>query len=184
GGSELPDIPAEFTQLIGEEDKITVIGRSDLAPQVGFVDAFPVAAQDEMVRLARADGKIKMWPRHCPGVASMARADSPNSANSQFFLMFGDSRRGLDKSYTAWGWVVDGMEHVLNIAPGEPPSRPDQIQSMRVAADVDPAERASLQVMKTDSEAFADYLDALGVGENGLIEDVCSVSVPVRKTPS
>jgi len=184
GGSPLPDLPAEFTRLVGEDEMMPVVGRTDLSPQAGFVDGFPVAAQDDMVRLARADGKLKMWPRHCPGVTSMARADDPNSANSQFFLMFGDARRGLDQSYTAWGWVVSGMEHVMNIAPGEPPARPDQIQKMQVAADVPGSERVALEVMRTDSDAFAQYVKAVGAVTNGLAADICAIQVPVRTAAS
>ncbi len=70
------------------------------------------------------------------GTVGMARAMDPNSANSQFFIMFADGRF-LDGKYTAWGIVVKGMECVDKIAPGEPPAKPDKIVHMRVAADVD-----------------------------------------------
>ena len=70
------------------------------------------------------------------GTVGMARAMDPNSANSQFFIMFADGRF-LDGKYTAWGIVVKGMECVDRIAPGEPPAKPDKIIRMRVAADVD-----------------------------------------------
>ena len=70
------------------------------------------------------------------GTVGMARAMDPNSANSQFFIMFADGRF-LDGKYTAWGIVVKGMECVDRIAPGEPPAHPDKIIRMRVAADVD-----------------------------------------------
>ena len=70
------------------------------------------------------------------GTLGMARAQNPNSANSQFFITFGDAS-WLNGEYTVWGQVVDGMEHVDQIVRGEPPANPDTIQSMRVAADVD-----------------------------------------------
>ncbi len=70
------------------------------------------------------------------GTVGMARAADPNSANSQFFIMFRDGRF-LDGKYTVWGIVVQGMECVDKIAPGEPPAHPDKIVRMRVAADVD-----------------------------------------------
>ena len=70
------------------------------------------------------------------GTVGMARAQDPNSANSQFFIMFADGRF-LDGKYTVWGKVVKGMECVDKIAPGEPPAHPDKIVRMRVAADVD-----------------------------------------------
>ena len=68
------------------------------------------------------------------GTLGMARAADPNSANSQFFIMFapGDFLNG---KYTVFGEVVDGMEHVDNITRGEPPANPDKIVKMQVAAD-------------------------------------------------
>lgn len=72
---------------------------------------------------------------HVRGTVSMARAASPNSANSQWFICFADARF-LDHQYTAWGRVVEGMEYVDKITRGEPPANPDKIISLKVAADV------------------------------------------------
>ena len=63
---------------------------------------------------------------HVRGTASMARAQNPNSANSQFFICFGDCGF-LDGQYTVWGEVVEGMEHVDNLPKGEPPREPGKI---------------------------------------------------------
>ncbi|MFT6659196.1 peptidylprolyl isomerase [Maritalea sp.] len=71
---------------------------------------------------------------HTRGICSMARTMDPNSANSQFFICFGDAGF-LDGQYTVWGKVTDGMEVVDTLKKGEPVSDPDQILSMRVAAD-------------------------------------------------
>jgi cyclophilin family peptidyl-prolyl cis-trans isomerase len=71
---------------------------------------------------------------HVRGVCSMARAASPNSANSQFFICFDDATF-LDRQYTAWGKVIEGMENVDKIKRGEPVQNPDKIVTMRVAAD-------------------------------------------------
>lgn len=68
------------------------------------------------------------------GTLGMARAASPNSANSQFFIMFADGD-WLNGKYTVWGEVVEGMEFVDKIAKGEPPAKPDKIIKMTVAAD-------------------------------------------------
>lgn len=68
------------------------------------------------------------------GVLGMARASSPNSANSQFFIMFADGDF-LNGQYTVFGEVVDGMNLVDNINKGEPPANPDKIIKMQVAAD-------------------------------------------------
>jgi cyclophilin family peptidyl-prolyl cis-trans isomerase len=68
---------------------------------------------------------------HQRGVCSMARAQSPNSANSQFFICLDDASF-LDKQYTAWGEVVSGMESIDKLAKGEPPRSPDHIVSMKI----------------------------------------------------
>ncbi len=71
---------------------------------------------------------------HVRGVCSMARANDPNSANSQFFICFGDAGF-LDRKYTVWGKVVSGMELIDKLKRGEPVRDPDRIVTMRVAAD-------------------------------------------------
>lgn len=79
GGSQLPDVPAEFNKL-----------------------------------------------PHVRGVASMARSEDPNSANSQFFIMLAP-RFALDNKYSGFGRVIEGMAAVDAIAVGEPPSEPTRI---------------------------------------------------------
>jgi peptidylprolyl isomerase len=71
---------------------------------------------------------------HVRGITSMARAQNPNSANSQFFIVFDDARF-LDKQYTVWGKVVDGMDNVDGIKRGEPVRDPDKIVVAKIAAD-------------------------------------------------
>jgi peptidylprolyl isomerase len=85
GGSDLPDIPAEFSDA----------------------------------HFAR-------------GTVGMARAQDPNSANSQFFIMFADGSF-LDGQYTVFGEVTEGMDVVDQIERGEPPANPDKIVKMTVA---------------------------------------------------
>lgn len=77
--------------------------------------------------------------RHVRGTTSMARAASPDSADSQFFIMF-DAAPHLDGQYTIWGQVVEGMEHVDSIKKGDARRNgtvedPDCIVRLRVAAD-------------------------------------------------
>ena len=63
---------------------------------------------------------------HVRGVVSMARAQDPNSGDSQFFICFDDARF-LDKQYTVWGKVIEGMDNVDQIKRGEPVRDPDKI---------------------------------------------------------
>ena len=72
---------------------------------------------------------------HVRGVCSMARSQNPDSADSQFFICFDDARF-LDRQYTVWGQVTEGMENVDALPKGEPPRAPGKIVSMRVAADL------------------------------------------------
>ena len=74
------------------------------------------------------------------GVCGMARSNAPDSANSQFFIMFAPAP-SLDGKYTIWGQVVRGMEYVDQIKRGTGPNGqvvgdPERIIHMRVAADV------------------------------------------------
>lgn len=71
---------------------------------------------------------------HVRGTCSMARTQNPNSANSQFFICF-DNAPFLNRQYTVWGKVVDGMDNIDQIKRGEPVRDPDSIVSMKVAAD-------------------------------------------------
>ena len=72
---------------------------------------------------------------HVRGTCSMARTSAPNSANSQFFICFDDAPF-LNRQYTVWGKVVEGMEAIDALKRGEPVRDPDKIVSMKVAADV------------------------------------------------
>ncbi|MAS45429.1 peptidylprolyl isomerase [Albimonas donghaensis] len=68
------------------------------------------------------------------GTVGAARSQNPNSANSQFFIMFAPGHF-LNGQYTVWGQVIEGMEHVDNIAKGEPPRNPDKMVKVYLLAD-------------------------------------------------
>ncbi len=68
---------------------------------------------------------------HVRGTCSMARSQSPDSANSQFFICFDDAGF-LDRQYTVWGQVESGMEHVDALPVGEPPPDPGRIEKATV----------------------------------------------------
>jgi len=73
---------------------------------------------------------------HVRGTASMARAASPDSADSQFFICFDDAPF-LNGQYTVWGAVIEGMENVDKIKRGEPVKNPDRIVSAKMATDAE-----------------------------------------------
>lgn len=72
---------------------------------------------------------------HQRGICSMARSNDPNSGDSQFFICLDDASF-LDRKYTVWGKVLDGMDAVDALPKGEPPKKPGKIVSAKVAADV------------------------------------------------
>jgi peptidylprolyl isomerase len=181
GGSDLPDIPAEFARDAKDVANFTEIGRDRMASRVGLVDGVPAGADPETMRSVLAVKKVTLWGAHCPGVMSMARATAPDSANSQFFLVMGDARQSLDQRYTVWGWIVDGSEHARRISRGEPPTRPTPIVRMRIAADIPEADRPKVEVMRSDSEAFGAYIKAAGfVDDKGFVKDLCDLKPPRR----
>jgi len=69
---------------------------------------------------------------HVRGTCSMARSQMPDSANSQFFICL-DNAGFLDRQYTVWGQVIEGMDNVDKIKKGEPVQNPDSIVSMKLA---------------------------------------------------
>jgi len=71
---------------------------------------------------------------HVRGTVSMARSQSPDSADSQFFICFEDAP-WLNGQYTVWGTVVEGMQNVDKIKRGEPVGDPDQILSAKIMVD-------------------------------------------------
>lgn len=101
---------------------------------------------------------------HLRGTVSMARAQEPNSANSQFFIMF-QPRFSLDRNYTAFGRVVSGMQYVDAIQRGEPPAVMSRVVQMSVAADNEPMPPASMLV-----EAVAPPADPAVVDLNAPIQ--------------
>jgi len=74
--------------------------------------------------------------KHVRGTVSMARSQSPDSGDSQFFICFADSK-WLDGQYTVWGEVTSGMENVDKIKRGEPVKNPDKIVKAHMALDAE-----------------------------------------------
>jgi peptidylprolyl isomerase len=182
GGSDLPDLPGIFVKPLKALEDFVPVGRDDRAAQIGFLGSMPVGSQPPSLAGFVKTDDVAAWPLHCAGVLSMARAEQPNSANSQFFLLFGDNRRGLDQQYTAFGRVLDGYRNVRRINRGEPPERPTPILRARMMTDLPPEEQITFEVLRPESEAFKAWLRAGRLlTDDGYFVDTCSVNVPVRK---
>ena len=178
GGSDLPNLVAEFTFRRGADLPVAQsfkVGSSES----GWVDALPVTSQNSALAVMTADRKVATWGNFCPGVLGMARAGDPDSANSQFFFMR-QTNASLDKTYTAFGRVLQGLDAVRAIKTGEPvPDPQDKMISVKLLADLPADKRPSVQVMNTGSAAFK-ALVAKRQGELGGGFTNCDVDVPVQ----
>jgi peptidylprolyl isomerase len=158
GGSTKPDLAAEFQFRRGVGGD-WVKGGDQTVSETGFVGPIPAMSQSSMLIPMTADQKVNAWALYCPGVAAMARASEPDSANSQFFLMR-DHYPALERRYTAWGRVISGLEVVRAIKTGEPVADPqDRMDRVRVLADIPAAERPKVRVIDPKGAWFKARLD-------------------------
>lgn len=94
--------------------------------QTGCPDGTGMGGSGQKLKAEFTDAPFKR------GTLGMARASSPDSGDSQFFITFGSTPH-LEGQYTVWGEVIDGMDHVDKIAHGEPPGNPDTIIKFSLA---------------------------------------------------
>ena len=178
GGSDKPDMTAEFTFRRGLDMPLAAPGKAG-SNETGFVGALPVTSQPAALAVMTADRKVATWGNFCPGVLGMARAGDPDSANSQFFFMR-QYYPSLDKTYTAFGRALSGLDVIRAIKVGEPaPDPQDRMTSVRLLADLPADKRPSVQVMDTRSPAFA-ALVAKRRAEVGPSFSHCDVEIPVQ----
>ena len=116
GGSDLPDLAGEF-QFRRGRDASFVPAAATPEGQAGLIGSVPVITQPDAQMMVTADFKASAQGLFCPGVAGMARANSVDSANSQFFLMTGP-KDDLNGRYTPFGRVVAGMDVVRALNAG------------------------------------------------------------------
>lgn len=150
--------------------------------QAGFWNGFPAGTQASAAAAIMGDGRVSSWLLHCDGAAAMARTADPNSGNAQFYIVRGSAEH-LNAQYTVWGKVRDGLDVVYDLNEGTlgetPGFSPSFIEDISVASDLPQAERATIEVMDTTSDAFTGYLDALR-NAGGELPDICEIDVPVR----
>ncbi len=177
GGSQLPDLPAEFTFRRYADTPFTPMAVQG-GSVVGLVRSLPVFSQPDVMFDRTGDQGATGWATYCAGVAGMARGEDPNSANSQYFLMR-EAYPSLDKRYTAWGRVILGLDVVRAFETGEPVERPDWVRDLRVAADVPVADRGRIYLMRGDSKTFARLVDDVRDDLEANFS-ACDVPIPVR----
>lgn len=178
GGSTLPNLPAEFSFKQGADAGMTVVDRLP-GVELGFIGVLPVASKPIAQALLTADGKVSANGLFCPGVIGMARAESPDSGNSQFFIMR-QTHAALNGRYTAFGRVLVGEDVVRRIKTGEPvPAPQDRMVKVQVLADMPAAERPNVRVINTHSAYFA-ALAAQTKTARGPDYDLCDIEVPAE----
>ena len=178
GGSDKPDMTAEFTFRRGADTPLAAPGKAG-SNETGFVGALPVTSQPGALAVMTADRKVATWGNFCPGVLGMARASNPDSGNSQFFFMR-QYYPSLDKTYTAFGRALSGIDVIRAIKVGEPaPDPQDKMISVRLLADLPADKRPTVQVMDTRSPAFAALVAKRRV-EVGPSFTNCDVEIPVQ----
>ncbi len=177
GGSDKPDLAQEFLFRLGADTGFVQVADQTVS-QTGFIKSLPVMSQSAMLMAMTADGKISAWPLYCPGVAAMARANEPDSANSQFFLMR-QAYPSLEKRYTAWGRVISGLDVVRAIKTGEPVVAPqDKMDKVRILADMPAGERPKVvRVIDPKSPWFKAEVESVRA-EKGADFTPCAIRVP------
>ena len=163
GGSELPDLAPEFSFRRGRDAGFAQVQGGAPSGIVGFVGDLPIGTQPDAQMMVTADFKVDAIGLFCTGVAGMARAGPPNSANSQFYLMMG-ANPSLNGNYTVFGRIVSGMDVVNNLKPGPQEDNgrvvdPDIMTHVRTAAAMPEARRPTVRVLDPRSAAFQAHVE-------------------------
>lgn len=176
GGSDLPDLAAEFTFRRGADTPFVRVADQTVA-EIGFIGPLPVMTQSSQLMPMTADGRVSGWALFCPGVAGMARGGAPDSANSQFFLMR-QAYPSLEKRYTAFGRVISGLEVVRAIKTGEPVDPPQDVMTrVQVLADMPASSRPKVRVIETRGAWFAAEIARVRASL-GADFTACAISIP------
>jgi peptidylprolyl isomerase len=183
-------LPAEFDRPFDKRLPFTRLPDGDVyAPQVGFSSGFPAA---------RDSKSGKTWLVHCYGMVGAGRdAAADSGGGAELYVVIGQSPRHLDRNVTLLGRVIQGMELLSALPRGmgalgfyEKSEQRVPIKAVRVAADVSPPERSALEIMRTDTPAFAALVESRRnrhedwfQAQAGHIE-LCNVPIPVRAAAS
>ena len=184
-GTAKKKLPAEFHRASAGLDFDRLPDSDGWAPQVGFVDGFPVG---------RDPKAGTTWLAHCYGTLGAGRSNEADSSiGAELYVVDGQSPRQLDDNITVVGRVVQGME-LLSVVPRGPapmgfyekPELRTTIKSIRLASDVPEAERIPLQLLRTGSKAFVEATEARRNRRDDFYKrpaghiDLCNVPLPAR----
>jgi peptidylprolyl isomerase len=158
------------------------------APEVGFVDGFPVG---------RDPRSGEAWIAHCYAMVGVGRGNELDSGNgAELYVVTGQAPRQLDRNIAVVGRVVKGMELLSTLPRGtgamgfyEKPEQYVPIQTVRLAADVPPGEREKLEVLRTDTASFTKLVESRRNRSDDWYKvpaghiDLCNVPMVVRPQP-
>lgn len=184
GGSELPDLKGEFSFRRGRDSGFVAVENS--GPGVrGIMGSLPITTQPDAQMFVTADFKVGASGLFCPGVAGMARAGSPDSANSQFFLMTGQNDN-LNGGYTTFGRVVQGLDVVKALKAGDDAedgkvADPDVMTKVQLASALPEGQRPTVRVAAPGSPAFNAAVEAARTAR-GAQFGICDVQPVVEVT--
>jgi peptidylprolyl isomerase len=178
-------LAAEFSRPANELPFTVLPDPDTYAPEAGFADGFP-AAREPRTHLA--------WLVHCYSMVGVGRDNDVDSGSgTELYVVIGQAPRQLDRNVTLVGRVVAGMEQLSTLKRGtaalgfyEKPAERTPIRALRLAADVPEAERTQLEIMRTDTHAFADLVETRRNRREEWYKvpagriDVCNVPLPVR----
>jgi peptidylprolyl isomerase len=156
------------------------------APEVGFSEGLPVARSKPLQRA---------WLAHCYGMVGVGRdLDVQSGSGAELYVVIGHAPRHLDRNVALVGRVLQGVELLSSLPRGSESmgfysksEAPTPIKSIRIAADVPQAERSHLEVMRTDSAAFAALIESRRNRPEEFFKvpaghiDLCNVPIPVRE---
>jgi peptidylprolyl isomerase len=182
-------VAAEFERTSRGIPFTPLIDPDSYAPEVGFSDGFPAARDPKFGRA---------WLVHCYGMVGAGRDNDVDSGGgTELYVVIGQAPRHLDRNVTLVGRVVQGMELLSAFPRGTGPlgfyEKPEQrvpIKSIRIAADVPASQRTELEVLRTDTPTFTQYIEARRNRREEWFKvpaghvDVCNVPIAVRPVRS
>jgi peptidylprolyl isomerase len=189
-GSALHATAPEFFRPLQRAAPFHALSDADVyAPQVGFIDSWPVA---------RDPGRGQEWLTHCYAMLGVGRDTAPDSGTGvELYVIIGHAPRHLDRNVTLAGRVVRGIELLSSLPRGtgnlgfyESPTQYVPIRSIAVAADLPAAQRIELEVLRSDAPIFGDYLHAMrSRTADWFVEptdrlELCNARIPVRVRPA
>lgn len=183
-GEAAAHMDAEFEEPVSLiEDRYVLARDADgYASQVGFLNGLPIGIDD---------ARETAWHLHCAGAFAFGRNDDRNSASTEFYIPL-QPQRYLDRNLSVFGRVISGMEHVQRLRRNVPPTSEDddvgdEIIAMHIGSDLPPARQMQLEILRTNSDAFAEYWESRRNRPGSFFHfrhdyiDICQLPMPIRE---